>query len=663
MGYNRPMHAELAYLFRHAVLRDAAYLLLVPQDRAALHWLAVSVLQTVLHPTEQDAAGFDLAEHARMSLPAARNESETREMLTLEHGFLTRAADYCKANGASLDEARLRDRLAAHDLSSRSQKAASKLRAAECLIRADLLDDANERAEAALRDAAQLGDRLLDAHAQLVLLDIRRITASPEGRDCDIDALLANTAADPELHLMALNELRRMHETARRDEQAMQVARDAAAYALDHGKQEWASHMLGYQAYELHALGDTARAIEILQQAAALGRECGSELTEAQSWNTLGIVRVESGDIAGADAAYRQALALARSHGAKSLENSVLTNLGNLDLYFRGNLAQAEANYLASMNYCLETGHRASLAVTYVRLIDVYLARHEFRPALQFIDRMCAIAPDIPDMGLLAKGNIQRSRVEVELSLDQRLEALVLAMHQATEFHVPRLLPEAWFRMAELLCQGGLYEAGREAAQRVEALSPGGALEWHARAAATRCLIMSGMLEEAAAAVDWLLTNRGRTTTAHFVSSALKGKASLAALRALGPVGAKPPTPELLSSLQDTLATMHKAVANTGFKDLPAVRNAKAQVEQLMEACTSPAQAVVMGVPIEAMPPQQLASCLQRQGPQDAERLRQAAARDGRLSVILGRAQAWLNPRGALRDVPGVAPLLAGNAS
>ena len=55
--YNRSMHAELAYLFRHAVLRDAAYLLLVPQDRAALHWLAVSVLQGVLHPTEQDAAG------------------------------------------------------------------------------------------------------------------------------------------------------------------------------------------------------------------------------------------------------------------------------------------------------------------------------------------------------------------------------------------------------------------------------------------------------------------------------------------------------------------------------------------------------------------------------------------------------------------------------
>jgi hypothetical protein len=108
---------------------------------------------------------------------------------------------------------------------------------------------------------------------------------------------------------------------------------------------------------------------------------------------------------------------------------------------------------------------------------------------------------------------------------------------------------------------------------------------------------------------------------------------------------------------------MHKAVANTGFKDLPAVRNAKAQGEQLIEACTSPAQAVVMGVPIEAMTPQQLASCLQRLGPQDAERLRQAAARDGRLSVVLGRAQTWLNPRCALRDVPGVAPLLAGNAS
>lgn len=653
------MHAELAYLFRHAVLRDAAYLLLVPQDRAALHWLAVSVLQGVLHPTEQDAAGFDLAEHARMALPAARDEAQAREMLTLEHSFLGRAADYCKAHGASLDEARLRDRLATHVHSSPAQQAAHRLRAAECLVRADLLDEAIVRAESALNDAAQLGDRQLDAHAQLVLLDIRRLTASPEGRDCDIEALMSSTADNAELHLLALNELRRMHETARRDEQAMQVARDAAEFALRHDKKDWASHMLGYQAYELHALGDTARAIELLQQAAALARECGSELTEAQSWNTLGIVRVESGDIAGADVAYKQALALARSHGAKSLENSVLTNLGNLDLYFRGNLAQAETNYLASMNYCLEAGHRASLAVTCVRLIDVYLARQEFRPALQFIDRMCAIAPDIPDMGLLAKGNIQRSRVEAELSLDQRLEALVLAMQQATEFHVPRLLPEAWFRMAELVWQGGLYEAGQEAAMQVQALSPGGALEWHARAAATRCMIMAGLTDEAAASVGWLLDHRGRTTAAHYVSSALRGQAFVAALKVLGPIGANPPTPELLANLQSTLAAMHEAVADTGFKDLPAVRDAIAQVESLMDACTSPTTTVVMGVPLEAMSPQQAASCLSRLVPPDAERLRRAAARDARLSALLARASTWLRPRCSLRDLPGVAALLA----
>lgn len=663
MRYNRVMHAELAYLFRHAVLRDAAYLLLMPQDRAALHCLAVLVLQDVLHPTEQDAAGFDLAEHARMALPAARNDAEAGEMLALEHSFLSRAAGYCKASSASLDEARLCDRLAAHGLSTSKQQTGFKLRAAECLIRADLLDDAAERAECALRDCAGLADPLLDAHAQLVLLDIRRITASPDGRESDVNALLAATSDDPELHLMALNELRRTHETARRDEQAMQAARDAAAYALEHGKKDWAASMLGYEAYEVHALGDTPRAIALLEQAISLGKASDSQLAEAQGWNALGIVQVESGDTAGADIAYRQGLRLARSCGAKSLENSILTNLGNLDLYFRGNLTQAEASYLGSMHYCLETGHRASLATVYMRLIDVHLAKQEFRPAQQYIDKMCAIAPDIPDMGLLAKGNIQRSRLESELSLDQRLESLVLAMRQAAEFHVPRLLPEGWFRMAELLLQGGLYEAGCEAAQQVETLAPGGTLSWHARAAAVRCELMSGLIDQAAASVDSLLKHRGRTTPAHYAASALRAKAFLAALQGLGPCGLRAPAPELRDSLQATLDAMREAVADTGFRDLPMVRDAISQVATLVEGCDSLSCSVVMGVPMEAMTPQQLASCIQRLDAEDAHRLRQTATRDAALSASLNRAQAWLNPRCALRDLPGVAALLTGGAS
>lgn len=39
------MFAEAAYLFRHALLRDAAYQLQLPADRAALHALALEIIE------------------------------------------------------------------------------------------------------------------------------------------------------------------------------------------------------------------------------------------------------------------------------------------------------------------------------------------------------------------------------------------------------------------------------------------------------------------------------------------------------------------------------------------------------------------------------------------------------------------------------------------
>jgi len=41
------VNAESAYLFRHALLRDAAYQLQLPGDRARLHGVAFSVIEGV----------------------------------------------------------------------------------------------------------------------------------------------------------------------------------------------------------------------------------------------------------------------------------------------------------------------------------------------------------------------------------------------------------------------------------------------------------------------------------------------------------------------------------------------------------------------------------------------------------------------------------------
>lgn len=61
------MSAERAYLFRHALLRDAAYELQPPSERAALHRLALAAFEACLPAAALPAHALELAGHARLS--------------------------------------------------------------------------------------------------------------------------------------------------------------------------------------------------------------------------------------------------------------------------------------------------------------------------------------------------------------------------------------------------------------------------------------------------------------------------------------------------------------------------------------------------------------------------------------------------------------------
>ncbi len=59
------MNAEQAYLFRHVLVRDAAYELQLPAERAALHDLAAGTMLAVL-PPPLDAVAHEIAAHLRL---------------------------------------------------------------------------------------------------------------------------------------------------------------------------------------------------------------------------------------------------------------------------------------------------------------------------------------------------------------------------------------------------------------------------------------------------------------------------------------------------------------------------------------------------------------------------------------------------------------------
>ena len=80
------MNAEQAYLFRHAILRDAAYQLQMPADRAALHGLALEIMERLFEPAIELVAE-ELADHARL----AQSEQPDAALARRER-YYTRAA-------------------------------------------------------------------------------------------------------------------------------------------------------------------------------------------------------------------------------------------------------------------------------------------------------------------------------------------------------------------------------------------------------------------------------------------------------------------------------------------------------------------------------------------------------------------------------------------
>ena len=86
--------AEQAYLFRHAVVRDAAYDLQLPSERAQLHGLALDVLES-LPGVNQPSAGLELAHHARWAREGARDAERYAEA---ERRHLRAGGDFARFN-------------------------------------------------------------------------------------------------------------------------------------------------------------------------------------------------------------------------------------------------------------------------------------------------------------------------------------------------------------------------------------------------------------------------------------------------------------------------------------------------------------------------------------------------------------------------------------
>lgn len=295
--------AEQAYLFRHALLRDAAYELQPPHERAKLHGLALTLVETacggrppmppldapsatrhVAHPTDPFAA--ELAAHAR----AAMQQDDGGRFAEAFRIYLCRSAEVAD-EGYRHAESLAAWRLAASRFDGAGRCECLR-RAANAATRLMKLDLAGQLYTESLELARQMRDPFAEGAALsgICVIGYQQAQFDRCARDGALALELLRNAPDRRMEVSALSTLASLH-----------VARSE----FEQG-----------EALNLRAL--------------AIARETGFARAEATVVVNLGNLRSFQHRWADAECFDREGLALARAAGLRDVEAQALMNLADV---------------------------------------------------------------------------------------------------------------------------------------------------------------------------------------------------------------------------------------------------------------------------------------------------------------------------------------------
>jgi tetratricopeptide (TPR) repeat protein len=293
--------AEDAYLFRHTMMRLAAYELQPPLERSELHAHAFAIIEALPHD-DPDIFAYELAGHARDAALALPDERRRNDLHQREAGWLNRAMLRARTN----NNYRI------------------VLECAERLL-------ANEAAELSTRHAAAL----LGAEMCASLGEFPRV---PEFLD---QAETLQTDEEPMLRATwILSCVNALHLPQREYDKAVESIEEALKISRESDDRLAEARALGYLGNVMARLDKRRQAAELYEQAETIFRELGHMRGVSTSRGNLGLMYRYFGDNERAEAAYREALRIDREIGNRE---GIPRHLGNLGVLYRESARLREA--------------------------------------------------------------------------------------------------------------------------------------------------------------------------------------------------------------------------------------------------------------------------------------------------------------------------------
>ena len=315
------MDAESAYIFRHALVRDAAYDLQPPAERAQLHVWALRGMEQVLgapgpefagdQPHAIDAVADQLALHARLAGEAFRGE---------EVRYTLRAAQ------AATDAYR-------HDDALRLWTRHSEICPAASL-------------PISLHRAALAEHRLRGADAAEPMM-IRALTAARENGDRRYEGIV-------------LSDFAGLSGVRGRYAESCDYCRLALAIHREVGNRWHEGVALAALGAGLATAGDAEAAREAYSEALRIHMEVGNSRGRATVTMNIANLDILAGRYDQADAGYQVALELMQELGDLKGQASVTCNRSEL-LYRRGQVDEAIEAYERTHMYAVASGNRSMI--------------------------------------------------------------------------------------------------------------------------------------------------------------------------------------------------------------------------------------------------------------------------------------------------------------
>lgn len=410
------MDLEQAYLFRHALLRDAAYALQPPEERASLHADAVATMEALFDESARGALCADLAEHAaqaRAQDPRRFAALGRKEVAYVMRQALADAAAYRNDKALAL-LARVRH----HPDAEPAQQVQALLESTEILAHLPNPRRAIEPAEEAARMALAMGDTQTWLRARKRVTWVRGATGQSHLALSEQLGLVQAALVENEPSLIAglLSDMATMQrhvgqydQSEASLQQALEVSRqlghergigtvelNMGALCMQRGQHAQAARLYRSALARFEPLGnkhllrtccsnlssalagiDPAESERLAHRALALARETGDVEATADATGKLAMLRKQQGQLPQAEALFRQAIEIQREAGVVKGSGNMLGNLAST-LEARGHLEEARRYYSQALEAAQAERHAHAVAYWQVSLASLAASRGDW---------------------------------------------------------------------------------------------------------------------------------------------------------------------------------------------------------------------------------------------------------------------------------------------